>query len=188
MVDGPATVLPSIMVRFGHRRGREDHPHAEDEHPVVRQYRFLLRQAPPDAVEAAHAEALTHVSDEARRVLLTAVQQGLVAGDRLQPDDTIQLAHLIVVGERRAPNAFLSTCPHDTLVTLAEAVLDSESTFGLLGPYAAWDGADPPVDADDDTFVARGSWNSAGSPSKDGAGGYPGGYPGGGLPDTTGRH
>jgi hypothetical protein len=176
------------MVRFARRKEREVRPHPEGEDPVVRQYRFLLRQAPPDAVEAAHAEALTHVGDEERRVLLPAVQRGLLAGDRLQPDDTSQLAHLIVVGERRAPSAFLSTCPHDTLVTLAEAVLASEATLGLLGPYAAWDGADPPVDADDDDFRPRGGWNSAGSPSKDGAGGYPGGYPGGRLPGTTGGH
>jgi hypothetical protein len=37
---------------------------AEDQ--AVRQYRYLLRSAPSDALEAAHAQALSRLSEQAR--------------------------------------------------------------------------------------------------------------------------
>jgi hypothetical protein len=129
------------MVSFG-RKHRRRHA-VSDEDPVVRQYRFLLREASPDAVEVAHREALALLREEQRRVILSAVQQGLVAGQRLQPRDTDQIAHLIVLGERRSPNAFLSACEPGTLLALSQAVIHSEATSGLFARYAAWDGADP---------------------------------------------
>jgi hypothetical protein len=179
------------MVGFGRRRHEQDQ-RAADEDPVVRQYRYLLRQAPPDAVEAAHTEALPCLGDAERRAVLSAVQGGLVAGQRLQPEDTRQIAHLIVMGERRAPNAFLSACEPGALLALSQAVIDSDACFGLFGQYASWDGADPDAMDTDEAPAAddlhRSGWNSAASPGKDGAGGYPGGFPGGRLPDSTGGH
>jgi hypothetical protein len=158
---------------------------------VVRQYRFLLRQASPDAVEVAHTEALPGLRDEERHAVLSAVQVGLVAGQRLQPGDTSQIAHLIVLGERRSPNAFLSACEPTTLLVLSQAVIHSEACFGLFDQYAAWDGVDPepeddPVGAEAGFNPGSGRWNTTRSPSKDGAGGYPSGYPGGRLPDGSG--
>ncbi|MGZ6855189.1 MAG: hypothetical protein ACXVGC_14190 [Mycobacteriaceae bacterium] len=50
------------MASFGRRHHHQDRPMDED--PVVRQYRFLLRQASPDAVEAPHADALPRLQDE----------------------------------------------------------------------------------------------------------------------------
>jgi hypothetical protein len=178
------------MVSFG-RRHQQQEPRTADEDPVVRQYRFLLRRASPDAVEVAHTEALPRLNDEERRAVLSAIQGGLVAGQRLQPGDTRQIAHLIVLGERRSPHAFLAACEPETLLALSQAVIHSEACFGLFGQYAAWDGADPdPVDESAEAEAGSnpfgGRWNSARSPSKDGAGGYPGGYPGGGLPDSSG--
>ena len=129
------------MVSFVRKHHSHDQP--AEEHPVVRQYRFLLRQGPSDAVEAAHVEALSRLQEEQRQLVLAAVQRGLVAGERLQPHHTAQLAHLIVLGERRSPNAFLTACEPGTLVALAQAVTRSKACFGLFGPYAAWDGADP---------------------------------------------
>jgi len=122
---------------------------------VVHQYRFLLRTAPLDAVEAAHAEALATLDPTARRAVLEAVRRGLVAGQRLGPDDVQQLAHLVAVGERREPNAFLRACPAASLLGLAEAVLASESSFGLLNGYASWDGEDPQPEDDS-------AWRDAG--------------------------
>jgi hypothetical protein len=129
------------MVSFG-RRSR-DRRATTDEDPVVRQYRFLLREASPDAVEVAHAEALPRLSDEQRQSVLSAVQRGLVAGQRLHPEDTTQIAHLIVLGERRSPNSFLAACEPRTLVALSQGVTGTEASFGLFGRYAAWDGVDP---------------------------------------------
>ncbi len=159
---------------------------------MVRQYRFLLREAPPDAVEAAHVEALPRLEDGQRQEVLSAIQGGLVAGQRLRPDDSAQMAHLIVLGERRMPSAFLSACERRTLVALSQAVIDSDACFGLFGPYAHWDGADPePVDqsawADAGFNPDSGRWNIARSvPGNDdgiassAGGGWGGGGGGGG--------
>jgi hypothetical protein len=118
-----------------------DDPVAED--VVVRQYRYLLRTAPADAMEAAHVEALESLSEEHRSAVLRSVQVGLVAGLRLSPDRVRDLAHLIALGERRTPSAFLSAMTPEGLRRLADAVVLTEAAFGLLSGYAGWDGADP---------------------------------------------
>ena len=114
---------------------------AED--PVVRQYRFLLRTAPADALEAAHVEVLPGLDPPVRAAILRAAQERLVAGLRLTPDDTGRLAHLLVCGERRTPGAVLAGCDASTLQQLSQAVILAESAFGLFGGYAAWDGTEP---------------------------------------------
>ncbi len=134
------------MVSIGRRHPQRRTVTHED--PVVRQYRFLLREASPDAVEVAHTEALVQLREEQRQVILSAVQRGLLAGQRLQPAQTIQLALLIVLGERRTPNAFLSACEPETLLALSQAVVHSDACFGLFGRYDAWDGADPEISED----------------------------------------
>lgn len=134
------------MVSFG-RKHRERHT-APEEDPEVRQYRFLLREVSPDAVVVAHTEALVKLSEAHREVILSAVQRGLVAGQRLQTGDAEQIAHLLVLGERRSPNAFLSACAPETLRALSQAVIRSEASSGLFGRYAAWDGADPEMPED----------------------------------------
>ncbi len=113
------------------------------EDPVVRQYRFLLRTAPLDALEAAHVEALTPMAPEVRAAVLTGVQEGFVAGGRLGPDDVRAVSRLLARGERRTPGGFLRAVDSATLDTLAAAVVASEAVFGLFGGYAAWDGAEP---------------------------------------------
>ena len=116
------------MVSFG-RKHRERHT-APEEDPEVRQYRFLLREVSPDAVVVAHTEALVKLSEAHREVILSAVQRGLVAGQRLQTGDAEQIAHLLVLGERRSPNAFLSACAPETLRALSQAVIRSEASSG----------------------------------------------------------
>jgi hypothetical protein len=110
---------------------------------VVRQYRFLLRTAPLDALEAAHAEALPLLEAPVRASVLKAAQDHLVAGLRLGPDDTARLAHLVALGERRVPGAFIGACDARALQELAQAVIDTEAVWGLFGGYAGWDGAEP---------------------------------------------
>ncbi len=109
----------------------------------MRQYRFLLRTAPLDALEAAHVEVLAPMARSRRAVILRAVQDGLVAGLRLSADDVRPIAHLVALGERRRPGEFLRTCPLEVLLPVAEAVIVAEAMFGRFGGYAAWDGAEP---------------------------------------------
>lgn len=120
----------------------------------MRQYRFLLRTAPVDALEHAHAEALGAMQRPVRAAVLTGVHRGLVAGLRLDPDDTRRIAHLLVSGERRHPGDFLRACPLDALRLLAEGVLAAEASFGLFGGYAAWDGTEPAAE--------HGEWEQGG--------------------------
>jgi hypothetical protein len=120
-----------------------DHDRAAREDVVVRQYRFLLRTAPADALEMAHVEALSGLRWRERGNVLTAVQEGLVAGLRLHRDQVRALAHLVTLGERRVPGAFLGALDPSTLRHLADRVVVAEASFGLFGGYAAWDGSDP---------------------------------------------
>lgn len=113
------------------------------EDQVVRQYRFLLRTGPLDALLAAHHEALGGLGQDTRTRVLTAVQDGLVAGQRLGPGDTAAIARLVSIGERRNPRGFLDACEPAALRLLADGVLHAEATFGLFAGYAAWDGLDP---------------------------------------------
>ena len=115
----------------------------DQEDPVVRQYRYLLRSAPTDALEHVHLEALAEVSSDDRATVLRTVQEQLVAGLRLEPDDIPHLSRLVVLGERRSPGALLRHCPAEPLRRLADAALLSEAAFGLLTGYAGWDGLDP---------------------------------------------
>ena len=113
------------------------------EDQAVRQYRYLLRTAPVDALQAAHHEALDGLTVDTRARVLTGVQDGLVAGQRLGPGDTAAIARLVSVGERRNPRGFLDACEPTALRALADAVIHTEAAFGLFSGYAAWDGADP---------------------------------------------
>ncbi len=108
----------------------------------MRQYRFLLRTATLDALEEAHVEVLSPMAWSRRAMVLRAVQDGLVAGLRLAPDDVRSIAHLVALGERRRPGDFLRACPPTVLLPLAEAVIVAEAMFGRFGGYAAWDGAE----------------------------------------------
>ena len=123
---------------------------------MVRQYRYLLRTAPADALQAAHDEALSGPAAGVRGPVLEAVRQAFIAGQRLSPDATSATARLVVVGERRSPGAFLAACEPGVLRVLAEAVVGSDAVFGLFAGYAAWDGADPaPADPGVDHGGAR---------------------------------
>ena len=110
---------------------------------MERQYRFLLRTAPVDALEAAHAEALSGPAADVRAAVLDGVREAFVAGGRLSPDRVTDVARLLVAGERRSPGAFLASCDDEALAVLAAAVVGSEAAFGLFSGYAAWDGAEP---------------------------------------------
>ncbi|SDP47695.1 hypothetical protein SAMN04489867_2592 [Pedococcus dokdonensis] len=114
---------------------------AEDQ--AVRQYRFLLRTAPLDALQAAHHEALDRLDEAQRARVLDAVRDGLVAGQRLTAGNTAAIARLVSIGERRDPRAFLDACDPIVLRALADAVNSADAAFGLFAGYAAWDGSDP---------------------------------------------
>jgi hypothetical protein len=150
------------MTPFRKPRGPRDPDGEVAEDPVVRQYRFLLRTAPLDALEAVHLESLGTLDDVDRTAVLSTVQEQLVAGLRLRSGNVPAIARLVTLGERRTPGALLRHCPPEPLQRLAAAALASEAAFGLLTGYAAWDGADPepPTEAElDKDFGSK--WHDA---------------------------
>jgi hypothetical protein len=144
------------------RSKREQQPGADREDPVVRQYRYLLRTAPADALEAIHQEALAVIPATDRGTVLRTIQEQLVAGLRLDADDVPALSRLLVLGERRSPGSLLRHCDPAVLGRLADAALVSEAAFGLLTGYAAWDGAEPePAEAQWEAIDHHEKWHDA---------------------------
>ncbi|MFP3714327.1 hypothetical protein [Puerhibacterium sp. TATVAM-FAB25] len=76
---------------------------------AVERYRYLLRTAPPDAVEQAHAEAFTQLTPEQRRRVLTELGSTLPAAERATADDPQSLARMATRAEMRNPGTLEQT-------------------------------------------------------------------------------
>ena len=74
---------------------------SEDERAIER-YRYLLKTAPPDQIEEAHAEAFGRLTPEQRRQVL---DQLATTGERPQGDDPRSLARAATRAEVRSPGA-----------------------------------------------------------------------------------
>jgi hypothetical protein len=70
---------------------------------AVERYRYLLRTAPPDQVEAAHAEAFARLTPEQRQQVLTQLGDAVPAAERPTGDDPQQLARAATRAEVRQP-------------------------------------------------------------------------------------
>jgi len=75
---------------------------SEDEIAVDR-YRYLLRTAPPDAVEEVHAEAFAKLTPQQRRLVFEELSQNAAAADRPATDDPRTLARSATRSELRQP-------------------------------------------------------------------------------------
>ncbi|WP_369140136.1 hypothetical protein [Modestobacter versicolor] len=74
-----------------------------DDERAIERYRYLLRTAPPDQVEAAHAEAFGKLTPEQRRQVLEQLSAGVPAGERPRGDDPRSLARAATRAEFRQP-------------------------------------------------------------------------------------
>lgn len=77
-------------------------PQATDEQALAR-YRYLLRTAPPEQIEATHAEAFARLTPEQRQMLLTQLSQDLPADGAPRSDDPKDLARAATRAELRQP-------------------------------------------------------------------------------------
>src|SRR4051794_21595278 len=83
---------------YGDRaRGSRGRPSDEQ---AIQRYRYLLRTAPPDQIEEAHAEAFAQLTPEQRRQVL---EQLSAAGERPPADDPRSLARTATRAELRRP-------------------------------------------------------------------------------------
>lgn len=110
---------------------------------VVRQYRYLLTTATVDALEGIHREVLGEMVVQDRRRCLQALSDAFVTGLHVGAEETAKVAHLVAVGAHRAPDAWLASLEHVFARRVAEAVLQSEASFGRFNGYAFWDGESP---------------------------------------------
>ena len=75
---------------------------SEDEVAIER-YRYLLRTAPPERVEEAHAEAFEQLTPEQRNQVLTQLTESVPAHERATSDEPRDLARMATRAEMRNP-------------------------------------------------------------------------------------
>src|SRR3954470_16497088 len=104
---GPGYTDPYAEQGYGYARQTPAAPagrpgQSEDERAIER-YRYLLRTAPPDQVEAAHAEAFAKLTPEQRRQVLEQLSAGVPGSERPRSDDAGTLARTATRAEFRQP-------------------------------------------------------------------------------------
>ena len=97
-----ATAGPSAYGEAPSQRGSQ----SEDERAIAR-YRYLLRTAPPETIEQAHAEAFAQLTPEQRQTVLRDLQQELPPSERGQnlQTDPQSLARTATRAELRQPGS-----------------------------------------------------------------------------------
>ena len=82
--------------------GRTEAGGGEDERAIAR-YRYLLRTAPPEALEQVHAEAFARLTPDQRAHVLAELSRDLPPGERPAGDDPQSLARTATRAELRQP-------------------------------------------------------------------------------------
>src|SRR5919112_3828738 len=101
-----------VMGFFGRLFGNEEEPQRPvrqpqrargDDEIAVERYRYLLRTAPPDAIEQVHEEAFAQLSPEQRRMVFEELKSGASPTDQPSSDDPRSLARAATRSEMRQP-------------------------------------------------------------------------------------
>lgn len=87
---------------YGQERNRRA-AGADPDTAAIERYRYLLRTAPPDAIEQAHREAFSQLTPEQRRQVLTQLSSQLPDSERATSDDPKSLARMATRAEMRRP-------------------------------------------------------------------------------------
>jgi hypothetical protein len=74
-----------------------------DDEAAIARYHYLLRTAPPERIEEAHAEAFAALTPQQRRQVLEALARDVPAAERADPDDPRGLARMATRAEMRRP-------------------------------------------------------------------------------------
>jgi hypothetical protein len=85
-------------------RGAQRPPMSDDELAIER-YRYLLRTAPPESIEAVHAEAFAKLTPEQRQQVYRSLAEQAPAGERVTSDDPQSLARAATRQELRQPGS-----------------------------------------------------------------------------------
>jgi hypothetical protein len=74
-----------------------------DDEVAIERYRYMLRTAPPEQVEQAHAEAFAKLTPQQRQQVLADLSAAVPVGERVQSDDPRSLARMATRAEMRQP-------------------------------------------------------------------------------------
>ena len=78
-------------------------PAASDDERAVARYRYLLRTAPPEALEQVHAEAFARLTPDQRQQVLAELSTGLPSGEAAPTADPQSMARAATRAELRQP-------------------------------------------------------------------------------------
>ena len=74
-----------------------------DDEVAIDRYRYMLRTAPPEQVEQAHAEAFAKLTPQQRHQVLADLSAAVPVAERVQSDDPRSLARMATRAEMRQP-------------------------------------------------------------------------------------
>jgi len=102
-------ILDRIRAGLGVQRPVGDAGTASADDQAIARYRYMLKTAPPETIEQAHAEAFAQLTPEQRRRVLQELSSDMSAGERMAAaragDDPRVLAQLATRAEIRQPGA-----------------------------------------------------------------------------------
>jgi hypothetical protein len=166
---------PSSQAAQSRPRSREMSP---DEQAVDR-YRYLLRTAPPETIEEAHAEAFAKLTSEQRRMVLQELNSTLTPAERAagatSDENPRSLARLATRAEMRQPGTLERTWSGmpaglgmgslmmgNFMSTIAGVMVGSMIADAFLGNAGYDQGSIEAADASADTSGAEGGDFGAG--------------------------
>ena len=82
---------------------------AMDDQQAIERYRYMLRTAPPDDVERAHAESFARLTPAQRRMVLDELAQQVPPSEVPETEDAQSLARLATRAEMRQPGTLERT-------------------------------------------------------------------------------
>ena len=83
-----------------------------DDQQAIERYRYMLRTAPPDDIERAHAEAFARLTPEQRQTVLQSLAGQVPPSELPGSDDPQSLARLATRAEIRQPGTMERTFSH----------------------------------------------------------------------------
>ncbi|MCD5314673.1 hypothetical protein LR394_27585 [Kineosporia babensis] len=85
------------------RPGAEPGSDAKADEAAIARYRYMLKTAPPEKIEEAHAEAFAKLSPDQRRMVLAGLSEEVPPHERAASDDPRSLARMATRAEMRNP-------------------------------------------------------------------------------------
>ena len=134
-----------------------------DDQRAIERYRYMLRTAPPEDVERAHAEAFARLTPEQRAIVLRELSRQVPASEAATSDDPQSLARMATRAEIRQPGTI-----ERTFAGVAGPGLSGMFLSTLAGAFVGTAIADAFFDSDASSADGAGTDADAGSEAGDG--------------------